>query len=421
MNVFEMLKRIAQKTTYDPGTDAHREEMLGHLNEAQNEVFSAEAWNFATRESKLAVYGDVVVSATIVAGTPNVNDASGLGVFADWMQGQLIELEGVDHYILDVVSTTVLRLAENYPNNVTGGAAKVKQRFITLPGDCEQVVSIGRRSGVSPGSTDGEHEPLSRGSDRQWNLDLSQVGSPSMWVPGDDVSIAPRHVAPAVAVSAGGTLPVGDIKVVVTHHDMHGRHSAPTPPVTVTTTATDKTLTITLETLGTARTLGIRRAIWFSVPGTHSFRLLEENIDESVTTRVITALPVTNWQLLDRVPRQDGNYQTFRLYPRQDADMTLTLTYRRRPEPLVEDADTPTIPGPFHEYVVNRVLMDEGWVTLNSPTMARAYAAKVHRQFRAMAQRHLDKAPKPIVKGGSGMRRSSRVDRYLNAEYFDRN
>ena len=158
---------------YDPNVQTYRDEVNRILNELYLDFFTDRPWKFAQETEEVQVYKDV----TVTDGVINLNQntiTSASNPFLDWMEGAIVEIRNADdantgEYVIAKSTTGILYLegfssTENKPN-VT---AVIKQRFIDMPEDCSEVLSIGIRSPTS--GTQAHFEYLSRARDEELSL-----------------------------------------------------------------------------------------------------------------------------------------------------------------------------------------------------------------------------------------------------------
>ena len=95
----------------------------------------------------------------------------------------------------------------------------------------------------------------------------------------------------------------------------------------------------------------------------------------------------------------DGNTQRIRLYPRQDQDYDITVRYMFRPQPLVNDNDTPEMPSSAH-HILAYMALRELFVKLDNLPQANMYERKVAQEMVKLEQRYLTQIPRRFVKRG---------------------
>ncbi len=152
MNLEQMRAQIANLTDFDPEETAYRDQMTALINEALFEVWSSRAWDFTQRLTYLNVHPDLTSSRT--GATATTNDGQRLVTFsapvhslnsaAELIEGNLIELDGREYEILQIVNNTSLTTVEpirhkaqgsppTSPGTLAGQAWTIKVRYYTLP------------------------------------------------------------------------------------------------------------------------------------------------------------------------------------------------------------------------------------------------------------------------------------------------
>ena len=109
--------------------------------------------------------------------------------------------------------------------------------------------------------------------------------------------------------------------------------------------------------------------------------------------------PPSNWQFNERLPEVDGNYQRFRLYPRQSTDTEVVVRYQYRPMMLIEDTDAPEYPASHHQYLAYRALSDL-YVKHDNIPQHKIYLDKAETEMLKMEQRYLTEISRRWVKSG---------------------
>ncbi len=171
MNLESMRSQIANLTDFDPEETAYRDQMTALLNEALFEVWSSRAWDFTQRLTYFKVHPDL--TSARAGATASTNDGQRIVTFsaavpsllsaAELIEGNLIELDGREYEVLQILSDTTLSTVEpirhtatgtppTSPATLTGQAWTIKVRYYTLPPDAVEILSISHRDAPIVGS-----------------------------------------------------------------------------------------------------------------------------------------------------------------------------------------------------------------------------------------------------------------------------
>lgn len=363
MNLAEMRAMVGSIVDYDPNVQTYRDEVNRILNELYLDFFTDRPWKFAQETEEVQVYKDVTVTDGVInVGQNTITSAS--SPFLDWMEGAIVEIRNADdantgEYVIAKSTTGTLYLegfssTENRPN-VT---AVIKQRFIDMPEDCSEVLSIGIRSPTS--GTQAHFEYLSRARDEELSLLLSSTGLPTDWLIYDDVTMTQPVLEPTLAADPAGTTwsAVGTYYVHYTF--VHKNKESAPSPVASAASPTSGNWRLDLSNLqNTGTNSGIEKRFYLKTTTNSAFYQVS-NADIDETTLSISDLDLSADHLVNgrRLPENDGHYKRVRLYPRQDTDYLVEVRFVYRPDRLIEDTDVPEFPPDHHRYLVYRACQE---------------------------------------------------------------
>ena len=165
MDLKQIRKQIFNITDFSPELQAYANQMDELINEAYLKLWTSKRWNFAQKLSWLEAYPDINSArekpGALVPITAAYNDGQRLVTFSsdvftlvnkkDIYEGNIIQLQGREYTILQILSSTQLTTSE--PIRLTGGVASiaedtdwlVKARFYTLPEDCIEILNLQHR------------------------------------------------------------------------------------------------------------------------------------------------------------------------------------------------------------------------------------------------------------------------------------
>ena len=417
MRLAEIRGLIKSITDYDPNTTTYDDELTRIINNVYLELFAEKPWSFAQKELiKTAKADDTATNGNVTNSTRDLT--TGSGFFIDAMEGQIIEIQGEEYEIASVVSSTVANLRQLFTGSTVSDSSatfKVKYRYLDLPVNCISVLQVGRRDRTTtPSSEPGRFTPLTRMEDEWYNVNLDETGTPTDWVAYDDFSIqAPvKTLVVASSGTAGSGWSAGTYTFVYTFV-YAGRYSAPSSAVTLATTEDYPTFAVTLPdmtTISGSDASGFKKQAWVKFDPYKSYRKFGAEIVESDTSVSATA-PGDNWELVDRLNNNGGNYRRVRLYPRPSSDTDITIRYIYAPEFLLEDSDSPQMPGAHHQYIAYKALVDV-FSKHDNTTQAEVYRRKAELEIIKMEQRYLSEISRRWVKAGYGVEPAFRSNRF---------
>ena len=364
MNLAEMRSMVGSIVDYDPNVQTYRDEVNRILNELYLDFFTDRPWKFAQETQEVQVYRDVsTADGVIVAGQNTITSAS--NPWVSWMEGAIVEIEGADdanngEYEIKKSTTGTLYLDNFTAVNVaplTGLTITVKQRFIDMPEDCSEVLSIGIRSPTS--GTQAHFDYLSRARDEELSLLLSSTGLPTDWLIHDDINMKQPVLMPSLTVDGSGSSwsELGTYKVRYTFVHKN-KESAPSPEITGT--ATSGTFDLDLGNLqNTGTNSGMFKRVYLSTTTSKAFyQIAGADVDETTTSLATLNVDADYLARVRRLPENDGHYKRVRLYPRQDTDYLVEVRFVFRPDRLIEDTDVPEFPPDHHRYLVYRACQE---------------------------------------------------------------
>jgi len=422
MRLVEIRNLIKSITDYDPGTTAYDDELNRIINNVYIELHAEKPWSFAQQEVvKLARADLTATNGTMIDGQKEIT--TGSSFFIDAMEGQIIEIQGKEYDIASVTSGTAAVLRTNF-DAVTAIAAgsetfKVKFRYLDLPVNTISVLQIGRRDTTdTPPSQPGRYTPLTRMEDEWYNISLDETGTPTDWIPYDDFFVQ-APVKPLTVDLSGIEAEPGDGWDAGTYSFVYtlrygNRFSAPSEPASLTLDKGTAQITATLPSLLTvlgSDLSGFKKQVWVKFDPYKCYRKFGEEVLEDATTSAVTGPPGDNWELGDRLNNHGGVYQRVRLYPRPSADTRVTIRYLHAPEFLVEDSDSPQIPGSSHQYIAYKSLVDV-FSKHDNTTQAEVYRRKSELEIIKMEQRYLTEISRRWVKAGYGVEPAFRPNRF---------
>ena len=164
MDLKQLREQVKNITDYSPELQAYSNQVDQLINQAYFRLWTSKRWNFAQKLSWLEAYPDITgaretfglstIGASYNDGQRLVTfnaDVHSLSDLKHIYEGNIIQLQGREYTILQILSSTELTTAE--PIRLENGVASitddedwiVKARFYTLPEDCIEILNLQHR------------------------------------------------------------------------------------------------------------------------------------------------------------------------------------------------------------------------------------------------------------------------------------
>jgi len=416
-----MLSMAGSILDYSPDVPSYRAELRRFINQAYKELFSNDVWLFAQREDHLTIYPDLSIEGLSIVigadGNAQLQDPLSRALFRPRMAGYIIEFTAsggpvaapFELQVRIVMDGNNLVLEDKNGRDVSGASyagtgmnVTIKQRYIDMPLDCVDVLSVTLRYPSQ------ERQPfynLTRWEDEAWMLNMDLVARPTNFILAEDVVVPAPVITPTLnnlGVVANAVPVAGDWDVVYVH-SLGQRLSAPSPNSTVVTfTATDGMSVSGMQDNGSDDSTGLQKKVYVRSPDSDAFyEVLTPQVKESVTT---TGSPnglaiSTSYQLSQyRMPEHEGIYKRIRMYPRQDEELTITVRYLGRPFRLLDDGDIPMFPPEYHQLLVFRCC-EQLFIKHGNGPLAELYRERAEAVLARMQKRYKTTRSQMLVKG----------------------
>lgn len=407
MRLVDLRNMIANIVDYDPAVETYRQQITDLINDAYFRLYTEKQFTFAQKETVINAYKDIEVNV-ISPGTTSaqLTLAAAVTPTPTYWEGQVIEVDGVEYEIAWVENSTTLWLTTDSPSYATSTtfAAKIKFRYLDLPSDCVSILNVAKRSMTLTPQEPGMFVAVARYEDEYYNLPLDEVNLPNYWIPYDEYHVStPREVK---SVTPDGTGSGTNITINVKMSYVYaGRESALSAATQITT---DKPEIDVAFSVLPNRT-GYYRKIYINNPDAGWKGYRAPNIQSTTNKLVAVNVSGATYDINDfsdafefntePYTAIDGNTQRIRLYPRQDQDYDITVRYMFRPQPLVNDNDTPEMPSSAH-HILAYMALRELFVKLDNLPQANMYERKVAQEMVKLEQRYLTQIPRRFVKRG---------------------
>ena len=407
MRLVDLRDMVANIVDYDPSVEAYSNQITDLLNDAYYRLFSEKPFTFAQKEEIVVAYSDVSLTVTTVVGpTSELTLAVAVTPKPSHWEGQIIEIDGTEYTIAWVENTTTIFLTE-VPSlaAVTAYTAEIKFRYLDMPQDCVALMNVAKRSMTLTPQEPGMFTALARYEDEYYNLPLDEVNLPHYWIPADEFHVTtPRSVG---AIAGAGAPTTATAVGIAMSYVFAGRESA----LSTATSATLSTINFTVAFDLLPDTSGYYRKIYIrnTTSGYKGYRAIPSDPLGTPTYLIDPQANTATYALPDfdsafefgskPYTASDGTTQRIRLYPRQDKDYNITVRYMYRPNPMVDDNDTPEFPSASHQ-ILGYMALKEIFVKLDNLPQANLYERKAAQEMIRLEQRYLTQIPRRFIKRG---------------------
>lgn len=474
MNLIEMREMVANILDYSPNVTEYNNQINKILNETYLQFFLLQPWTFAQKAVDVYTIPDATqddleitpaVKGYFVNLITNVNTTTGIGqtYHSGLMnhEGNILQITNAStsanngiYRILKVDPTgkvAVTKMSSNRSHVNWEGTAgvtqtvsgQVYQRYLTLPPDCNQVLSVGIRniaeSGTGYGNSLGHIYNCTRINDEYYNYRYDITGTPTMWIAHDkdpdgiiDASyFVPRAnkdfsvtTTPAVLVP-GWPAGTYEFKIAYELHNIPGALSDAFEIIL------DGTELPVFETRNTNQfgIEGLRKRVYvrlvdvtgynstkieepffrdlgairnFGMTGTGadgSFFLIEDS--DTSTNWPQNEIEISSIAQLQMIPRHFQPLNTrwrIRLHPRPTAETPINIRYMKYPSQLLDDHDQPECPIDTHRYLVYKACQEVLFKHGNEP-QAVYYEKKAADELMKIEERYLTQRSALYIKG----------------------
>lgn len=167
MNLTELRTKCKSITDYSPELTSYNETLDGFIDDAYNSLWTERSWIFTNCLTYLDIYPDVLplqangltAGATCIFNSRRIQFSTSVFNFDlpyVW-EGQILEIQGRDYNILNVVSLTELHLDTPFmgTSSISDITWKLKHRYYNVPNDAIELLYLGHRDTPTPGSITG--------------------------------------------------------------------------------------------------------------------------------------------------------------------------------------------------------------------------------------------------------------------------
>lgn len=474
---------VANIIDYNPDVKAYNAEINKIINECYLQFWLTQPWTFCQKTLDIYTLPDIVQSTTTITPSPspripkhdidNVSFSTGIGqsFFAEQvnMEGNYLILEGSDYsdnngtYIIDKIDDDDTKIYVSKVSNrenrqftdwkgVTTPTplaetvqCTAQQRYLKLPRDCSQILSVGIRNqneateGI--GMAMGPIRNLTRKKDEELNYRFDVTGTPSYFVVYDTMPNGFQDVTTFVpranqdfhvdTTTFSGGWPQGkyEFKMSYVWHGVEGELSD-----AFSLTIDEGNTIPRFNTIDTAKyyARGLRKKFYVRLVELTGFNAttFEEDFfrdladipfididtsggrsfqgyfimddDETQLAWPQLRIPITTVDHLKGIPRYENavtHRWRMRLHPRPTTSLPINVRYISYPALLEDDFDAPECPHDTHRYIVYRscqeVLFKHG-----EDTQAIYYEKKADKEMQKIEERYLTQRSAEYIKEG---------------------
>ena len=465
MRLGQLRDMVGSILDYDPNITSYKDEVNRVINEIYLEFIALHPWPFSQVVVDDYALNDLTVTGLSTTATTAGNKSIAItGIDLNY-SGCVVQISGAldpedngEFYITNVDGTNAflekLVAGIKQPQHPTQWfgwrssnahtiTAKVMQRYLKLPTDCDYPVSINIRNPIEAGKAGYRAMyQLTRRRGEELNLKLDLEGSPTDWIAyntnpeklweAKDFVPFPQDFVPNEAGVASNFWPQGDyeFKYCYVFEGVPGPLSG---PISFTVTLANAGLTFltrdtTLNNLNglhkrfyvRLKSVGVApgysdnlfrdvSAYYTGVGGTGStgqrfVEIADDDVSYDWPRLTIDPSNMDWWKALPRAPENEGRCWQIRLFPRpsqgsSDFGTPIRVRYVQQPNRLIEDIDTPACPSDTHRYLVYRSC-EELFQKFNNVAQAEFYRRKADKDLLRIEQKHLTVGAGPYIKSG---------------------
>lgn len=401
MNLREIIQEVNSLLDYNPDNEDYKTSLARMINRHYLEISGQYPWLFLQKEREITLYAPVsgASGVTVQRDAANFRKVDGVGTsFHSGMDGHTITIDSNDYTIVRVSSTTVLYTASPVTTASATEDWTVIFKDYSFPANCGEPLAF-----MSRDDDRGRIPFFDAMREEIHHLDFDQSGDPIICVDRQTRPVQSPDIPLLAAVSAGGSLAQEETYQYMYTITEYGRESPPSLVAEATTTAANKTITLSnMVALNygpnyTGRTRKIYRRIKNSTAHYRFVLIDEQDTSGAGTTYVDNGSVTTNFGTT--VYQEKGSLQYFRPWFTPGSDINVDLRYQSVPERLQADADAPEWPRQYHQLLTYKAVQDAA-AQHGMTGMATLYERRAGNLMDRMRQRHLSREARDYVRQG---------------------
>jgi len=470
-----MRDMVANILDYNPDVPQYNKEINRIINEVYLNFYMTQPWTWA--QQTLNVYTNPDTNQTDLRLIPKnangffqsaiegVNNTTGIGQEFRFGQGNhegdYVEItnatsaENNGIYIIDKIDKGTNEVfVSKQSNNFekvnwygTGGATQTVtgnafQRYLNLPQDCAQILSVGIRNtaetGAGQGNALGHIYNCTRVKEEELNYRFDITGTPTQFVVFDKAPTGYQdltHFVPRAGKdfkvdtytnNPGWPLGTYEFFMAYEYHNIHGELSnafelkiteANTVPRFNTMDTRQfgfhglrKRFFVRLKSIDGYDAVafeedfirdlgGIDYTVLQATDGISYFRQDDYDVQLNWPQTLIQINSTDKLRMIPRFNQPVISRKRIRLHPRPTVQTPINIRYIAYPTELVDDYDQPTAPIDCHRYIVYRALQ-EALFKHGEDTQAVYYEKKADKEMQKIEERHLTQRSALYIKEG---------------------
>ncbi len=223
MNLTEIRNKIKSITDYSPELALYNEQLDILINDAYNAIWTEKRWKWAQKTIFIDIWPDVLPlqpdgttkNASVTNNRRRVTFSGpvrALDSYPYQWEGQIIEIQGRDYFIDQVISGTDIRLREPFrgTTSVDDVTWKIKHRFYDLPADAIEILGLVHKDTPAAGKIPpyGAVRGITARREEDLNLreDFTNFYSEA-YIPYGTSNVPPAETLEAVVTGIAGSIP----------------------------------------------------------------------------------------------------------------------------------------------------------------------------------------------------------------------
>ncbi len=155
MNLTEIRNKVKSITDYSPELTVYNEQLDILINDAYNALWTEKRWRFAQKTIFMDIWPDIVPlqpdgttkNASVLNNRRRVTFSGSVRALESYpyvWEGQIIEIQGRDYFIDQVIAANEIRLRDPFrgTTNTDDLTWKIKHRFYDLPADAIEILGL---------------------------------------------------------------------------------------------------------------------------------------------------------------------------------------------------------------------------------------------------------------------------------------
>lgn len=402
MALAQLRTRLRAALDFNPDLASWKGRELDELNDALLDICTSGEWLFLQKDDYFTTSAAVVGSSTATCSVTNGSYAvtfSSTSPSSTYEGQTFVGPDGAYYEIArsdpnDLSVTNTMYLMTPYAGSSAAGQTSWAIRFLAyaLPTDCDEPLQFIDQVTYLPVAF------VNRSADARLGYRPTNAGQALLVVDTIQKTDRAPDMAPTLSVGSTGSnaLAASTTYEVCYTFTMAGRESPPSPIATASTTAGNKTITVSgmedTRQYGTTYRTGWYKQVYIRNK-TNDGRWLKYNtgsLRESDTSTTLDSTSNISTKDFDELRPQEPFRQYVRTDPPAASARTYQVRYKRRVRPMVAVNDVPPIPPPFDVLIVY-VALRRMCLSIGAESLWNLWRTEADSLMRKMAAKHLDR------------------------------